>query len=128
MLKSCHYCGGIDQRNYKCPSKQQLKRKKESNDLNRFRWSRLWVNKSKWIRQRDKYLCQICLREQYYTQTKYNFNNLEVHHIVPLNEGWDKRLEDSNLITLCAYHHKMADRGEIPRDELAGIVSFIQPN
>nr|MDP5197191.1 HNH endonuclease [Neobacillus sp. 179.-C4.2 HS] len=63
--------------------------------------------------------------ERYNTQTKYNFNNIEVHHIVPLIEAWDKRLEDSNLISLCAYHHKMAESGQIPKNELIGIVRQI---
>jgi len=80
------------------------------------------MKKSKWIRERDKYLCQVCLLELYNTQNKYNFNNIEVHHIVPLIENWNKSLDDTNLISLCAYHHKMADSGQIPRDELIGIV------
>jgi predicted HNH restriction endonuclease len=69
-------------------------------------------------------MCQVCIRELYNTQTKYNFDNIQVHHIVPLNdpEGWDKRLDDDNLIALCPYHHSMAEHGEISRDELFEIV------
>lgn len=124
MLKSCSYCGGIHQRNHKCS--RRPKRKKETNEINKFRWSTVWMKKSKWIRERDKHLCQICLLERYNTQTKYNFNNIEVHHIVPLIEDWNRRLDDTNLISLCAYHHKMADSGQIPKDELVGLVRNIE--
>ncbi|MEH6995410.1 HNH endonuclease [Neobacillus drentensis] len=123
MLKSCAYCGGIHQRNHKCGSRP--KRKKEANEINKFRWSTVWMKKRKCIRERDKHLCQICLLERYNTQNKYNFHNIEVHHIVPLIEAWDKRLKDSNLISLCAYHHKMAESGQIPKNELIGIVRQI---
>jgi len=41
---------------------------------------------------------------------------LDVHHIVPRNEGGTNR--DSNLIVLCPSHHRLADRGAIPRKRL----------
>ncbi|MEY2195328.1 HNH endonuclease [Neobacillus sp. BF23-41] len=90
--------------------------------MNRFRWTNQWKNKSKQIRKRDKYLCQICLRKLYNTAAQYNFTNIEVHHIESIAENWDKRLDDGNLISLCAYHHKMADSREIPKNILVGIV------
>jgi predicted restriction endonuclease len=40
-------------------------------------------------------------------------------------EDFSKRLDDDNLICLCAYHHKMAEAGEIGKDELLEIVSEI---
>lgn len=40
---------------------------------------------------------------------------LQVHHIEPLEEREDLRLEEDNLITLCIQHHSMADNGKIPR-------------
>ena len=41
---------------------------------------------------------------------------LDVHHILPRNEGGTNR--DSNLIVLCPTHHRLADRGAIPRKRL----------
>ena len=41
-----------------------------------------------------------------------------MHHIVPLEEDFERRLDDTNLLTLCERHHKAADRGEIDRDTL----------
>lgn len=120
MLKSCNYCGGIHDRTYQCPSKPN--RKNKVTHVDKFRRLRVWTNKSKQIKQRDRHLCQICIRELYETQIKYNFTNLEVHHIVPIIEDWDKRLEDMNLITLCSFHHKMAEKGQIGKEELLSIV------
>ena len=41
---------------------------------------------------------------------------------MPIEEDYNKRLDDNNLITLCRYHHKMAETGEIPREELQEMV------
>lgn len=119
MLRSCSYCGGIHDRTYQCASKP--KRFKKITHVDKFRRTQLWIKKRKEIAERDKQLCQICLRERYNTTTKYNFTNLEVHHIVPVVDGWDKRLDDYNLISLCAYHHHMAERGDISAVELKEI-------
>lgn len=120
MLKSCKYCLRIHDSKFDCGMKP--KRYKESNEINRFRWSRRWHEKSKYIRERDNYLCQVCLTNQFDTFNRYNTEQLEVHHIVPLHEDFNLRLDDENLITLCAKHHKMADKGIISREFLLKIV------
>jgi len=53
---------------------------------------------------------------------QYNFNDLEVHHIERIADAWDKRLEDNNLISLCRYHHELAEKGTIPAKELKNII------
>lgn len=124
MLKSCGYCGGIHERNFDCPSKPT--RNKNITHVDRFRWTAAWQDKRRYIREdRDKHMCQICIRKLYNSQTKYNFDNIQVHHIIPVNEGsegWARRLDDEWLISLCSYHHVMAEDGEIPREELLEIV------
>lgn len=121
MLKSCSYCGGIHDRKHQCDKKPQ--RKFKTTHIDKFRWTKAWQNKRTYIREdRDKHMCQICIRELYNTQTKYNFTDIQVHHIVPIAEAWDERLEDKNLISLCSYHHSMAEDGKISRDELIKIV------
>ena len=120
MLKSCKYCGGIHDKNYVCPRKPE--RKYKVTDIDRFRWGKPWQKKRKEINKRDKYMCQVCIRKLYNTQLQYNYTDIEVHHIVPISFDWSLRLEDSNLVCLCAYHHKMGDRGEISRQELLRIV------
>ena len=52
------------------------------------------------------------------SRNKINVDNLSVHHIEPLHENWERRLDDENLITLCPRHHEMAERGHIKRDYL----------
>ncbi len=124
MLKSCSYCGGIHDVKYQCASKPVNKNKATKAD--KFRSTSRWQRKRKQVREdRDLHMCQVCIREMYNTQTKYNFDNIQVHHIIPLLEGvegWDKRLDENYLISLCYYHHRMAEEGEIPRKALLEIV------
>ena len=84
------------------------------------------MRKSIEVKQRDRFLCQICLRNLYDTIDWLNFKTVEVHHIVSINEDYNKRLDVENLVTLCSYHHKMADKGEIPKQVLLDIVKEIQ--
>ena len=83
------------------------------------------MRKSIEVKQRDRFLCQICLRNLYNTIHWLNYKTVEVHHIVEINEDYNKRLDNDNLITLCSYHHKMADKGEIPKAVLLDIVKSI---
>ena len=46
---------------------------------------------------------------------RYTYKELEVHHIVPIEEDYSKRLDETNLITLCRYHHELAEKNTIPR-------------
>ncbi len=91
-------------------------------DTTRFRNSPKWQKKRKHIKERDNYLCQICIREMYNTRRKYNCNDLQVHHAVPINSSDELKLEDSNLITLCSMHHSMCDKGQIPYEEVKRII------
>ena len=118
MFVTCKYCG-IVPRDHNCKNKPT---KKKDTKASSFRNQRKWKEKSQRVKQRDKFLCQICLQEKYNTMKKYNFDSLEVHHIEPISENYDRRLDSTNLVTLCSYHHKMADKGEIPRGELFQIV------
>lgn len=119
MLKSCSYCGRIHGTKEICP-KKPIRRKYETGQ-NKFRSKNIWTKKSKRIRERDGFLCQICIRKLFKTVKQYNYENLEVHHIVPVKADYDLRLEDSNLITLCERHHQMAESGEIPTELLQRI-------
>lgn len=116
MLKSCKYCMRIHDSKFDCGKKP--KRKKPANEINKFRWSRQWREKRNQIIERDKYLCQMSLRED---PSRYVYTNLEVHHIIPIEEDWDKRLDDDNLITLSEEYHEKAERGEIPKETLIEI-------
>lgn len=105
MLVTCSYCGGIHPRGFKCKSKP--KQVKTITTASKFRSKRIWTEKARLIKARDRFLCQWCLSQE----DKHVFDGLEVHHIIPISMNWDKRLDDYNLITLCNYHHKQADKG-----------------
>jgi hypothetical protein len=47
-----------------------------------------------------------------------------VHHIVPLAEDLGRGLDMDNLITVCDYHHRLAEEGEIPRTVLTDIIAI----
>lgn len=115
MIKRiCPRCGGYHELGEKC-YKNALPKKTTAAD--RFRQTNAWKKKAEDIKRRDLYMCQYCLK-----QGRYTFNGLSVHHITPINEDYDKRLDDDNLITLCDEHHKAAERGEISKKELLEIV------
>ena len=120
MLKTCSKCGIVPQE-HRCPYRTYKKRDKNSK-ANKFRRTKAWTNKSIEIRQRDKYLCKVCINNLYNTIYQYNYDKLEVHHIVPVEEDYNKRLDNDNLITLCNYHHKLAEEGYIPREELYRLI------
>ena len=121
MLKSCGYCGRIHDSKYIC--KDKPKREKQITDADKFRWTSKWQKKRDEIKHRDLYLCQICIRELYNTVNKYNTNNLEVHHNIPINENYNKRLDNDNLLTVCHAHHEMCESGQIPREEVQQIIN-----
>lgn len=120
MLKSCKYCGRIHPINYECPKKPPPKprkcKSKDRGNKEKFRSSAAWQKTRKAIVFRDMGVCQICLEGG-----DYNNADLEVHHIVPLTEDFSRRLDRLNLITLCCYHHKQADDGEIDAGKLAAM-------
>ena len=116
---TCSYCG-IVPRGHKC--KYKYYKKTKDTEADKFRKTKRWTKKSIEIRQRDKYLCVVCMANLYNTIQQFNYKELDVHHIIPINEDYDKRLDNDNLITLCRYHHKMADDGKIPRKVLQKII------
>jgi 5-methylcytosine-specific restriction endonuclease McrA len=122
MMKACKYCGRVHDYNTVCPKKPQRKYYggTRTDEVGAFRRSGLWRKKSLDIRERDFNSCRVCAMGKYgtYSGRQYHNTGLSVHHIVPLSEDFDLRLDDDNLITLCSWHHDMAENGTIPREEL----------
>lgn len=114
MLKTCSVCGKIHDINIVCKRKYIEKDTK----ANIFRKTNRWTEKSRAIRKRDNNLCKVCISGKYNTTYRYNYNDLSVHHIEPIENDYSKRLDSSNLITLCRYHHEMAEQGKISKEEL----------
>lgn len=68
-------------------------------------------------------MCQICIRELHNTKDKYNTKELSVHHNIPITENIDIALDNNNLITLCRYHHELAESNKIKRKEIQKIIN-----
>lgn len=113
ILKSCSRCGKIHDSKYIC--KPQVLMQKNKTKTQKFRSSYAWLTKQRSIRERDLNLCRICLLNLYDTVNRFNYNNLSVHHIIPLINDYSRRLDDDNLITLCRHHHELAEAGIIPK-------------
>lgn len=120
MLKSCPYCGRIHKKGEQCPYKKPVDYVKKDMYYD-FRNSSRWQYKRDEIKDRDLYLCQACLLNLTGTKKRLNGEELEVHHIEKLRDKFDKRLDNENLITLCKYHHKLADMGQIDAELLKKI-------
>lgn len=121
MKRSCQYCGRVHPVGYECPKKPKRK-KQGKREAEQTRNSYAWQKKRREIKERDHYLCVYSL-----SQGRIVYEDLEVHHIIPLEERPDLALEDSNLITLSAEVHEQAERGEISREELLELVRHPPP-
>lgn len=111
MYKSCAKCGKIHDINHRCYIGDSFRKK--NTKANKFRRTKEWKNKSEEIREDSKYLCSICLDNNI-----YNYEQLEVHHITPLEEDITRGLDNYNLICLCNMHHRQAEVGEINKEYL----------
>lgn len=112
MFKSCSRCGKIHDTKYQCNVGRVYKVTEESKQ--RSQWC--WTKKSQDIRERSHHLCAVCK-----DQGVYNYDNLEVHHIVKIKDDRSLWLDDDNLICLCQEHHREADNGEIDPEYLRAL-------
>ena len=126
MLSSCSYCGKIHDKKYVCKEKEKTLKNRFSNRkltvALQFRRTSQWKNKSVNIRKRDNYLCLCCKANLYGTVRRLNSEFLSVHHIVPIEEDYDKRLDDDNLITVCDTHHELCEANIITREQQKSLI------
>lgn len=120
MLKSCKYCMRIHDTKYDCGKKPKKIQQRTEHDA--FRNTAEWQRTREKIKERDNYLCQICIRGLYGTIRQANCRKLSVHHAEKLEYSYEKRTDENNLITLCEQHHKMCDSGEIPMHAVKRII------
>ncbi|MCX7771772.1 MAG: HNH endonuclease, partial [Clostridia bacterium] len=69
------------------------------------------------IKELDSYLCRVCR-----DKNRYVYNNLECHHIVSLEDNFELRLENGNLITVCERCHEKSEKGIISKDYLFNLI------
>ena len=115
MMKACSRCGKIHPYNVKC----NIGRLYLGGEERKLRAKACWHRKSEEIREKANYLCEVCKDQGVYT-----YDNLEVHHIDSLRSAPEKLLDNSNLICLCVFHHKMADKGEISKEYLRNLAEL----
>lgn len=90
-----------------------------NSQADKFRNTQVWKRTAKAILERDFHCCRVCLAAGILTN-----RGLSVHHIVPLVEDYERRLDESNLITLCRFCHAKAESGVIPRARLLHLASI----
>lgn len=113
MMTICPSCGGLHLLGTRhCRPSRMPKRETVANGI---RKTYKWRTKSEQVRERDRYLCRVCLTNEYNTVQQYTSERISVHHIVPLAEAPDQGFNNDNLISVCVYHHKLAESGKIPR-------------
>ena len=110
MKSVCVYCGKIHDKSFNCGKKPVNRFRSKGTNADKFRWTYAWKDKREQIKYRDKCLCRYCLYKN-----KITCDDLSVHHIEPIKERHDLRLEDTNLITLCSSCHSLAEDGKINR-------------
>lgn len=121
MLKACRYCGRIHDKKYDC-GKRPIQNRIRNSAADRFRYTYAWQQKREQIKARDNYLCQICIRNLYNTKKTLNSENISVHHAEKIEQNYEKRLDNENLLTVCEQHHKMCDNFEIPLNVVKRII------
>lgn len=119
MFKACSRCGRIHDVNHKCYANSRNYYQHDEKVRN-FRNSQAWKKKAQEIKERDNFLCVVCLKNN-----RFVYKDLSVHHITPLTEDWSKSLDNRNLITVCGVCHKDCESGKIPRAEQQSIVDEI---
>ena len=86
----------------------------------RFRSTARWQRCAALVRSRDRGLCLACAHAD---PARLTTSRLSAHHIVPLREDWSLRDDPGNVALLCPGCHELAERGEIPREDLRGWVA-----
>ena len=83
------------------------KRKSEDNKLyDSFYHSSLWLKVRMVVVVRDHALCMDCLKNNIVPLPLYH----TVHHIIPIKNDYNKRLDINNLICLCEACHQRRHR------------------
>jgi 5-methylcytosine-specific restriction endonuclease McrA len=87
------------------------------------RSSYAWTKKSKEIREKALYLCEVCKDRGVLTHKR-----LEVHHIIKIKDDVGAYLDNYNLICLCEQHHEDAEKGLLSQEYLRELVMKREKN
>lgn len=124
MYRSCTKCGKIHDVKHKCNvAVTKKKYNKENSVEHKLRNTTAWTYKAREMKARAGYLCEVCRADGVYT-----YEGLETHHIEKLKDKPTKLLDDDNLIVLCVFHHKLADKGMLNEGYLRKLVEIRENN
>lgn len=93
MLKTCSVCGKIHDFNIVCKRPYRYKKCSKSD---RFRSTYEWKQKREKVKKRDRYLCQACINGYEGSPFMFNYKDLQVHHIISIEEDYSRRLDSTN--------------------------------
>ena len=113
VWKCCSRCGKIHTQGFTCHAGKRIYRGGSERAL---RSTYKWTEKSKDIRDKAHYLCEVCKAEG-----RLTYEGVEVHHITKVKDNTDLLLDDYNLICLCTAHHHAADHNQIDKEYLLSL-------
>ena len=113
VWKCCSRCGKIHTQGFTCHAGKRIYHGGSERTL---RSTYKWTEKSKDIRDKAHYLCEVCKAEG-----RLTYDGVEVHHITKVKDNTDLLLDDYNLICLCAAHHHAADHNQIDKEYLLSL-------
>ncbi len=93
-------------------SVQQIKQLIAEGNKIKFYKDNYWKTLREKILSRDNYECQECKKEGKLT-IKQHGRKLDIHHIKELEEHPELAYTESNLETVCVYHHNILDEKHI---------------
>lgn len=129
VFKTCPTCGKLHAFDEVCQKQIENRRQylllaadkskcDRDSKAKRFRSSQAWQRKRAEVRARDLNICRYC----FLVKHKITTADLSVHHIIPIERDYSKRLSGRNLITLCRECHERAEKGTIGADILHKLV------
>lgn len=129
MLKTCKYCGRIHDIRHICQQKAtriSANNYRHGTAADKFRRSLAWTEMSRRIRARDFFMCLCCadgIPKDDGTFNTIETDNISVHHIIPIEENYELRLDETNLISVCSSHHEACESQQISRDRQHELVN-----
>lgn len=89
------------EKNGYCIEHQKEVRSYKTDRYDKFYRTKEWLNKRAYIIDRDMHLCIDCLiNKEEPIEAKI------VHHIEPVKDNWNRRIDNNNLISVCDTCHK----------------------
>ncbi|EOU1723627.1 hypothetical protein M1Z83_000624 [Clostridium perfringens] len=80
---------------------------------NKFYSSSSWQKLRASVMRECGYKCYVCSNVHDDTDVRHYTEAREVHHVIPIRDCWDKRLDVDNLVCLCTEHHHTIHQNNI---------------